>query len=188
MASAARCGRRRQMRGVADDDGCAGWPTTSVARSPLPPPVDFAAGSSPSEWWRGGQIRPGLAGSGLWQRRRRLAGEASARSPSSRSPLSIQPSPTELIGAVADRLRPPALPPLPFPLPHHHLPRPMERIDERAVPWEKCEEASIGGGFEGSNEETGVCSGSPPRGEGRLPTKSGCYLQRAVSPYEAPRS
>uniref|UniRef100_A0A0E0R9D7 Uncharacterized protein n=1 Tax=Oryza rufipogon TaxID=4529 RepID=A0A0E0R9D7_ORYRU len=34
----------------------------------------------------------GLAGSGLEQQRRRLAGEVSARSPSSRSPLSLQPS------------------------------------------------------------------------------------------------
>ncbi|BAD44992.1 unknown protein [Oryza sativa Japonica Group] len=54
------------------------------------------------EWRWGGQIQPRLAGSGLGQQRWRLVGEDSARSPSSRSPLFLQPSPTELIVIVAD--------------------------------------------------------------------------------------
>uniref|UniRef100_A0A0D9Y7M5 Uncharacterized protein n=1 Tax=Oryza glumipatula TaxID=40148 RepID=A0A0D9Y7M5_9ORYZ len=54
------------------------------------------------EWRWGGQIQPRLAGSGLGQQRWRLVGEDSAWSPSSRSPLFLQPSPTELIVIVAD--------------------------------------------------------------------------------------
>uniref|UniRef100_A0A0E0RCF7 Uncharacterized protein n=1 Tax=Oryza rufipogon TaxID=4529 RepID=A0A0E0RCF7_ORYRU len=110
--------------------------TRSGRRRQLPNPLPSAAGSSPSR--RGSsplravtiegrrrsgggvaQIRPGLAGSGLGQRRRRLAGEVSARSPSSRSPLSLQssPSPTpdstapcRLTGRLADDSAAPGTP------------------------------------------------------------------------------
>jgi hypothetical protein len=50
----------------------------------------------------------------------------------------------------------------------------VERIDERVAPWERGEGARIGGGFGGSGEETGACSGSPRRSEARLSAKSWC--------------
>uniref|UniRef100_A0A0E0D846 Uncharacterized protein n=1 Tax=Oryza meridionalis TaxID=40149 RepID=A0A0E0D846_9ORYZ len=130
---------------VADGDGRAGWPTTLVARSPpLRRGVVAVAvvGSSPLEWRRGGQIRPGLAGSGLGQRRRRLAGKVSAWSPSSRSPLYLQPSPTP--DSAASRVASPTTgSPSSSSRPSSSSSpsrwRPMERIDERAAPWERGE-------------------------------------------------
>lgn len=53
----------------------------------------------------------------------------------------------------------------------------MERIDERAVPWEKGEEASIGGGFEGSSEETELAGSLQARAGS---SESGCSCKSCV--------